>query len=97
MASSKLLSRHPLLEADRFNMCQIIGKLNFLSASTRPNLAYVTHQTAHFVSKPRIKHTKAVERLTRYLIGTRDKGYIFCPDDAKSVKICIQLIQDTGS
>jgi hypothetical protein len=79
MASSKLLSRH--LDSDshdkgRFSMRRIVGKLNFLSSSTRADVAYSTHQIARFVSNPKIEHTKAVEWLTRYLMGTRDRGYI---------------------
>ncbi|MGL5934409.1 MAG: Ty1/Copia family ribonuclease HI, partial [Cetobacterium sp.] len=92
MASSRLLSRHLDSEdhdESRFSMRRIVGKLNFLSSSTRPDIAYATHQIARFVSKPKIEHTKAVEWLTRYLMGTRNRGYIIKPDRSKSVEIYV--------
>ena len=92
MASSRLLSRHLDSEdhgESRFSMRRIVGKLNFLSSSTRPDIAYATHQIARFVSKPKIEHTEAVEWLTRYLIGTRNRGYIIKPDPNKSVEIYV--------
>ena len=45
-------------------MRRIVGKLNFLSSSTRADVAYSTHQIARFVLNPKIEHTKAVEWLT---------------------------------
>jgi hypothetical protein len=92
MASSRLLNRH--LESEdhdesHFSMRGIMGKLNFLASSTHPDIAYATHQIAHFVSKPKVEHTKAVEWLTRYLMGTRDRGYLIKPDPDKFVEIYV--------
>jgi hypothetical protein len=89
MASSKVLSRHhgsPDYEG-RYEMRRIVGKLNFLASSTRPDIAYATHQIARFVSAPKAEHGKAVEWLARYLLGTRKQGYLINPDDSKSVEI----------
>ena len=82
MASSKLLSRHhdsPDYEG-RYEMRRIVGKLNFLASSTRPDIAYATHQIARFVSAPKVEHGKAVEWLAKYLLGTRKQGYLISPD-----------------
>lgn len=57
----------------------IIGKLNFLEKSTRPEIAFATHQAARFSSDPREPHTRAVHRIGRYLAGTSDKGIIMKP------------------
>jgi Reverse transcriptase (RNA-dependent DNA polymerase) len=59
----------------------IIGKLNFIASSCRPELSCAVHQAARFSQDPRINHTKAVKRIARYLKGTINKGIIFKPTD----------------
>jgi hypothetical protein len=66
-----------------------VGKLNFLASSTRPDIAYATHQIVRFVSKPKVEHTKAVEWLARYLMGTRNRGYLIRPHPNKSIEIYV--------
>lgn len=58
---------------------RIIGKLNFLEKSCRPDIACAVHQAARFSSNPRQNHTEAVKRIARYLKGTMDKGIIYKP------------------
>jgi hypothetical protein len=60
---------------------RVIGKLNFLEKSTRPDIAYAVHQAARFQIDPKESHAKAVKRIGRYLLATRDKGYIINPKD----------------
>ena len=57
----------------------VIGKLNFLEKSTRPDLAYAVHQCARFSADPRKSHANAIWQIVRYLIGTRDRGIIMQP------------------
>ena len=82
-ASPTNLIRH-FLEAlkfdDHFHYRAIIGKLNFLENSTRPDIAYAVHMCARFSSDPRLPHGKAVKWIGRYLKKTRDKGLILRPD-----------------
>ena len=59
----------------------IIGKLNFLEKSTRPDIAYAVHQCARFSSDPRASHSAAVRHIVRYLMSTRDKGIIMRPTE----------------
>jgi hypothetical protein len=54
----------------------VIGKLNFLEKSTRPEIAYAVHQCARFLSYPKKSHANAVKSLCRYLAATKDKGLI---------------------
>jgi len=54
----------------------IIGKLNYLEKSTRPDIAFASHQAARFQANPKHSHTKAVQWLIRYLHGTQDNGII---------------------
>ena len=58
----------------------IIGKLNFLEKSTRPDIAYAVHNCARFMENPRENHTAAITDIVRYLKGTRDKGIILHPN-----------------
>ena len=57
----------------------LVGKLNFLEKSTRGDLGYAVHQCARFVSCPTRQHGEAIKRIGRYLLSTRDKGYILKP------------------
>jgi hypothetical protein len=59
----------------------LIGKLNFLEKSTRPEIAYAVHQCARFSSNPKESHTDAATRVVRYLSGTRDQGLILNPTE----------------
>jgi hypothetical protein len=65
----------------------IIGKLNFLEKSTRPDIAYAVHQCARFCEDPKQSHVDAVIRLVEYLASTRDKGLIFSPNKEKSFEV----------
>lgn len=57
----------------------IIGKLNFLEKSTRPDIAFAVHQCARYSSNPKQSHSAAVRYIVRYLIGTKDQGLILTP------------------
>ena len=67
-----------------FHYRRVIGKLNFLEKSTRPDISYAVHQCARFCEHPKQSHGEAVHRLCRYLKATRDKGIICNPDNDKS-------------
>jgi hypothetical protein len=70
---------------EKWDYRRIIGKLNFLEKSTRPEIAYTVHQCARLASNPRESHANAIKYLCRYLLGTKDKGIILpggrCPQD----------------
>ena len=89
MASSKLLSRHPTSPDfdGHFNYRRVVGKLNFLEQSTRADISYATHMLARFSTCPKVEHGNAAKWLGRYLLGTRDKGYIMRPDPTKGMEI----------
>lgn len=77
-----LLKRHLDEEKhdDSFPYRSIIGKLNYLEKSSRPDISYAVHQCARFSQDPRKSHAAAVRWLGRYLAGTKDKGIIFKPN-----------------
>lgn len=66
---------------ENWDFRSVIGKLNFLEKSTRPDIAYAVHQCARFASNPKATHSAAVRQLVRYLYETKDKGLILNPND----------------
>jgi hypothetical protein len=57
-----------------FHYRSVIGKLNFLEKSTRPEIAYAVHQCARFVERPTKLHGEAVKCIGRYLLAHPDRG-----------------------
>jgi hypothetical protein len=49
-----------------FHYRSVIGKLNYLEKSTRPDIAYAVHQCARFSSCPKQSHAEAVKYICRY-------------------------------
>jgi hypothetical protein len=43
-----------------FNYCSIVGKLNYLTQTSRGNIIYATHQIAKYSSNPRKPHGEAI-------------------------------------
>ena len=63
--------------------------LNYLTGSTRPDIAMAVHQIARFSNNPKLSHEKSIMRICRYLIGTADKGMIFKPDKTKGLELYV--------
>jgi hypothetical protein len=51
----------------------IIGKLNYVSVGTRPNITYGVNCLAQFLSKPSTIHWKALNHLIGYLADTKEQ------------------------
>ena len=80
--SSKILKRNegsPQFDG-AFHYRSVIGKLNYLEKTTRPDISYAVHQWARFVEDPTMEHGKAVRWIGQYLKATKDKGIILKPD-----------------
>ena len=59
------------LHREPWHYCSVIGKLNLLEKSTRPDIAsYAVHQCARFSKQPKENHLKAVKCLIQYLAAT---------------------------
>jgi hypothetical protein len=69
-----------------FSYPSYIGRLNFLSGSTRPDIAYATHRCARFSKDPKACHEDALKKIIRYLKKTADKGMIISPDRSKGLE-----------
>jgi hypothetical protein len=68
-----------------WDYCSVIGKLNYLKKSTQPDISFVVHQLARFVTAPKESHGHAVKHLGQYLLGTQDKGIILSPTSSMSL------------
>ena len=53
-----------------------IGLLNYISGSSRPDIAYATHSDARFSANTEASHNKGVKRIIKYLKGTKENGLI---------------------
>ena len=86
---AKILSRDINAESVKppFDYRKVIGKLNFLEKSTRPDIAYAVHQCARFCLDPKQSHIDAVMYLGRYLKGTRNLGIIIDPDHSSLFEV----------
>jgi len=77
---------HPDVEGkpfdNSFRYRSVIGKLNFLEKSTRPEIAYAVHQCARFVERPTKLHGEAVKRIGRYLLAHPNEGIILRPNQS---------------
>ena len=66
-----------------FNYRSVVGKLNYLSQTTKPDIMYATHQIAKYLADPRKPHGEAILYLVWYLKKTQDLGIRFKPDPKK--------------
>ena len=62
-----------------FNYRSALGQLNYLAATSRPEIAFAVHQCARFCGDPREVHYKAVKRIAHYLHATKSKGITLRP------------------
>lgn len=63
-----------------FDYRRLIGKLNYLEKSSRPEIAFAVHQCARFSAAPKKSHAKAVRRIGQYLLATKERGYCIKPE-----------------
>jgi len=68
-----------------WNYRSLIGMLNYLASSTRPDISFAVHQCARFTTAPRRIHELAIRRIVRYLKATKDKGYILRPSSTHNL------------
>ena len=68
-----------------WHYCSGIGMLNNLAMSTRPDIAFATHQCVCFCTDPKLSHEQAVKCICCYLAGTPNKGLLFTPDPTQAL------------
>jgi len=80
-AEPKTLGKDPTGKPfeESWNYASVVGMLLYLSGNSRPDIAFAVNQAARFTHDPKESHAKAIKRIVRHLIGTKDKGLIFRP------------------
>eukprot|EP00804_Cyclotella_cryptica_P015380 CCRYP_008019-RA/>CCRYP_008019-RA protein AED:0.18 eAED:0.18 QI:0/-1/0/1/-1/1/1/0/285 len=58
-----------------FNYRSAVGKLNYLSQTTQPDIMYAVHQVAKYSANPRQEHGEAIVHIAKYLKATRHIGF----------------------
>ena len=69
-----------------WNYRSVIGMLNYLQGSTRPDISMAVHQCARFTANPKLSHERAILYLSRYLKGTSKRGIIYKPDVSRGLE-----------
>lgn len=57
----------------------VVGMLNWLARSSRPDILFAVSQVGRFMAFPKRSHEDAIMRLCAYLRDTKDKGMIMNP------------------
>ena len=69
----------------------LIGSLNWLSISTRPDITTITAMIAKYVSKPNQQYINAAKRVIKYLKGTKDLGITFSSTSDQSLEAHVKF------
>ena len=69
-----------------WNYRSVVGMLNYLAASTRPDILFAVHQCARFAANPKLSHERAIKRIVRYLKGTPNGGIMLRPNPKEGIK-----------
>ena len=60
--------------------------LGYLQGTSRPDISLAVHQSARFNNNPKLSHERAIKRIVRYLLDTKDQGLIYKPDKSKGLE-----------
>ena len=65
----------------------LIGMMNYLEKTSRPELMFAVHQCTRFSIDPKLSHERAVHHIVKYLVGTKEKGIVFKQDWNRGIKV----------
>ena len=74
-----------------FHCRSMVGQLDCLTASSRPDVQSATHQCARFCNDPKKSHEVAVKRIIRYLCSNIDEGITLTPNRSKGFECHIDV------
>ena len=57
----------------------LTGIFGYLQGTTRLDISMGTHKCDRFDAEPKLCHNKAIERICKYLLATKDNGIVFKP------------------
>ena len=55
----------------------LVGSLNYLALSSRPDIAHASHVLSRFLEHPSKEHWMAAKRILRYLKGIKQPELVF--------------------
>jgi len=59
------------------SFARLLGELQFLANSTRPDIAFAVNKLAAYTANPSLQHFTALKRILRYLAGTKTFGITY--------------------
>ena len=92
-----LPDKSPLLDVRRYPYRALIGGLNYIACSTRPDIAYIVNQLARFSNAPTIVHWDVAINVLRYLSGTRTWGILLGHAASPAVAAYVDASHGTGT
>jgi hypothetical protein len=66
-----------------------VGILLWITGMTRPDCAFAASQLSKFVSNPGAKHYKCLQRVFRYLLGTKGEGLEFHRGNVNNIDMSV--------
>ena len=66
-----------ILDKEKFQFCELVGSLLYLSACTRPDIAQSVGVLARCMAKPAMEHWTAAKAVFQYIAGTLSSGITF--------------------
>ena len=82
-------------EAKRYcpnSYASVIGMMLYLALKTRPDISFAVNQCARFTHNTKVSHETALNRIFRYLQGTKENGLVFNP----SKKLVVDCYADAN-
>lgn len=81
-------------KVDKETYQRLIGRLIYLSHTTRPKLAYPVSVVSQFMHDPREVHLQAVYRILHYLKAHIGRGLMFTKTQNSELDICVYTDAD---
>ena len=72
-------------------MRMLIGSLNWLSISTRPDITTITNMLAKYSAKPSHAHIDSAKYIIKHLKGSKDMGIHFATESNSEVEAFIKF------
>ena len=72
-----------------YNYRAAVGMLNYLQGVTRPDISMAVHQCARFCNDPKLSHERAIQRIARCLLDSKDKGLLCKVDHDKGIELYV--------
>ena len=60
--------------------------MNYLQQSTHPDIEFAVHQCARFCNDPKQSHRRAIKRIAKYWLGSKERGIVCRPDKTKGLE-----------